>query len=287
MPPRRSCPSVGRGRRRRADQALLAQFAPEIRRDRLGQRLLVLGDAPRLAGAGDHRRHRPIGQRELQRGGLDADPVARRGFLQARHPGRDCIRCRLVFDVRAAGQDAGTAGTADDDLDALRQRGRHHCVPIPDDNPGLVSRQVLSDPMLLALPAGHPLAGAQALTPADLAAQKWIGVAHKEGVRRRDDVMAACPEAGFVPNIAVEAREPLAALGLVAAGPGVTLVQRSLRQQAPDGLVPREVPWLDYRAALWVAWHRVAQRPLVTHFRGLLERSRLLVPVQKVEALAA
>ena len=140
---------------------------------------------------------------------------------------------------------------------------------------------------LLAGTAGHPLAGAQALTPADLAAQKCIGVVHKEGVRRHDNFVAACAEAGFVPNIAVEASEPLAALGLVAAGLGVTMVQRSLRQQAPDGLVLHEVPWLDYRASLWVAWHRVALRPLVTHFRGLLERSRLIVPVEKVEALAA
>lgn len=175
-------------------------------------------------------------------------------------------------------------------IEGLRQRSLDVgliCAPIPEDDPELVSYQVLSDPMLLALPVSHPLANAKKFTPQDLAAQKWIGVVHKEGVRRHDNFIAACAEADFAPAISVEASEPLAALGLVAAGLGVTMVQRSLRQQAPEGVVLHEVPWLNYRTSLWVAWHRVALRPLVTHFRELLQSSRLIVPIRKARALAA
>ncbi|MFZ6647764.1 LysR family transcriptional regulator [Undibacterium sp. TJN25] len=171
-------------------------------------------------------------------------------------------------------------------LEGLRQRSLDVgliCEPVPADDPELISFQVLSDPMLLALPASHPLAKAKKFTPKDLAEQKWIGVIHKESVRTNDNFIAACAEAGFAPAIAVEASEPLAALGLVAAGLGVTMVQKSLRQQAPEGVVLHEVPWLNYRASLWVAWHKVALRPLVTHFRELVQRSRMIVPIRKAK----
>lgn len=166
-------------------------------------------------------------------------------------------------------------------LEGLRQRSLDVgliCEPVGADDPDLESAQVLSDPMLLALPAGHPLAEAPSLTPPELAGEKWIGVAYKEGAVRNDAFLKACAAAGFTPNITIEATEPLAALGLVAAGLGVAMVQCSLRHQAPKGVVLREVPWPGYRAQLWVAWHRVALRPLVTHFRGLLQRSRMLGP---------
>ncbi|WP_109126037.1 LysR substrate-binding domain-containing protein [Dyella sp. C11] len=166
-------------------------------------------------------------------------------------------------------------------LEGLRQRSLDValiCEPVAVDDPELESSQVLSDPMLLAVPVDHPLAGAPSLTPQDLAAQKWIGVMHKEGALRHDNFISACAKAGFVPDITMEATEPLAALGLVAAGLGVTMVQTSLREQAPEGVVLREVPWMSYRTALWVAWHKVALRPVVTHFRELLQRSRMIVP---------
>lgn len=59
----------------------------------------------------------------------------------------------------------------------------------------------------------------------------------------------------------MEATEPLAALGLVAAGLGLTTVQQSLDHQAPDGVVLRELPWFSYRTPLWAAWHRINLRP--------------------------
>jgi DNA-binding transcriptional LysR family regulator len=121
-----------------------------------------------------------------------------------------------------------------------------------------------------AAATGHPLAGAEHFTPEDLAAQKWIGVMRKEGVSRQDSFLAACAKAGFAPEISLEASEPLAALGLVAAGLGMTMVQQSLRHQAPAGVTLHEVPWFNYRTSLWVAWHRINLRPLVESFRKTL-----------------
>ncbi|MEC3767003.1 MULTISPECIES: LysR family transcriptional regulator [Cupriavidus] len=164
-------------------------------------------------------------------------------------------------------------------LEGLRQRSLDIALvcepPLPDD-PDLEAAQVLNDPMLLALPEGHPLAGTEPLTPADLAAQKWIGVMHQETALRHDAFIAACARAGFTPTITMEATEPLAALGLVAAGLGVTTIQQSLRHQAPAGVVLHELSWLDYRTPLWAAWHKVNLRPLVEIFRKTLLQSSMM-----------
>lgn len=158
-------------------------------------------------------------------------------------------------------------------LEGLRQRSLDIalvCEPPSRDDPDLEAALVLNDPMLLALPMGHPLAEAHDITPADLAAQNWIGVMHQENALRHDTFVAACAKAGFTPTISMEATEPLAALGLVAAGLGVTTVQQSLRHQAPAGVVLRELSWFAYRTPLWAVWHKINLRPLVEIFRKTL-----------------
>ena len=158
-------------------------------------------------------------------------------------------------------------------VEGLRQRSLDIALlcepPLPDD-PDLDCAQVLSDPMLLAMPETHPLAGKTELTPQDLAGQEWIAVLHKDSVLKHDNFVAACARAGFTPDIRMEATEPLTALGLVAAGLGMAMIQRSLRQHAPPGVVLRALPWFDYSTPLWAAWHRVNLRPLVGIFREIL-----------------
>lgn len=158
-------------------------------------------------------------------------------------------------------------------LEGLRQRSLDIalvCDPAPADDPDLQRMQVLSDPMILAVPENHPLATLAEVTPADLAGQEWIAVRHHETGQHHHNFVATCVRAGFTPQIKMEASEPTTALGLVAAGLGVALVQQGLRHQAPPGVVLRELPWFDYRAPLWATWHRVNLRPLVATFRETL-----------------
>jgi DNA-binding transcriptional LysR family regulator len=95
-------------------------------------------------------------------------------------------------------------------------------------------------------------------------------VLHKETELKHDNFVAACARAGFTPRVSMEASEPLTALGLVAAGLGMAMIQNSLRHHAPAGVVLRELPWFTYRTPLWAAWHRVNLRPLVEIFREVL-----------------
>ena len=168
--------------------------------------------------------------------------------------------------------------SSSEQLEGLRQRSLDValvCEPPLNDDPDLACEQLLSDPMLLALPDSHPLASATRLEPDALGALEWIAVLHKESVLKHDNFVAACARAGFTPNISMEATEPLTALGLVAAGLGATMLQASLRHQVPAGVVLREVPWFTYRTPLWAAWHRINLRPLVEIFRmTLVENTR-------------
>ncbi|MCY1532247.1 Hca operon transcriptional activator HcaR [compost metagenome] len=196
------------------------------------------------------------------------------GYLEyAMHSGVLPNALRELSDGRPAVHIALYNQQSETQLEGLRQRSLDIalvCEPPSPDDPDLEAAQVLNDPMLLVLPAGHPLAEAAQITSADLAAQKWIGVMHKESALRHDTFIAACAKAGFTPTISMEATEPLAALGLVAAGLGVTTVQRSLRHQAPAGIVMRELPEFSYRTPLWAAWHKINLRPLVQTFRETL-----------------
>ncbi|EON18683.1 LysR family transcriptional regulator [Cupriavidus sp. GA3-3] len=204
------------------------------------------------------------------------------GYLEyAMHSGVLPNALRELRDSRPAVHIALYNQQSDVQLEGLRQRSLDIalvCEPPPPDDPDLEAAQVLNDPMLLALPEGHPLAKAEQLSPDDLAAQKWIGVMHQETALRHDTFIAACARAGFTPTITMEATEPLAALGLVAAGLGVTTIQQSLRHQAPPGVVLHELSWFSYRTPLWAAWHKVNLRPLVEIFRKTLLQTSGVVP---------
>lgn len=214
------------------------------------------------------------------------------GYLEyAMHSGVLPNALRALHEDRSAVHIALYNQPSHDQLEGLRQRSLDValvCEPPEPDDPDLVAAQVLNDPMLLALPDGHPLAAQSSITADELGAQKWIGVMHRETTLRHDAFIAACARAGFTPTITMEATEPLAALGLVAAGLGVTTVQRSLRHHAPAGVVFREIPGFTYRMPLWAAWHRVNLRPLVEVFRKtLLKTSGVVVEADPSAASTA
>ncbi|MEV7296032.1 LysR family transcriptional regulator [Streptomyces microflavus] len=96
---------------------------------------------------------------------------------------------------------------------------------------------LLADPLDVALPAGHPLAGAPALRLADLAADRWIFGGSGPW---SEITTAACEAAGFVPEQAHSAAGWTAILALVEAGMGVALVPRmASREQRREGVVMR------------------------------------------------
>ncbi|MCL2734941.1 MAG: LysR substrate-binding domain-containing protein [Actinomycetia bacterium] len=90
-------------------------------------------------------------------------------------------------------------------------------------DPRFVVFPLLNDPLDVALPAGHPLAAAPGLRLAALAEEPWIFGSRGPW---REITLAACADAGFVPEQAHAAADWPAIFSLVAAGMGIALVPR-------------------------------------------------------------
>ncbi|MGW4645595.1 LysR family transcriptional regulator [Kitasatospora sp. NPDC004289] len=105
--------------------------------------------------------------------------------------------------------------------------------------PGLVETALLTDPMDVALPPGHPLAAAPGLRLADLAEEGWIYGADGPW---REITLEACARAGFVPGRAHTAVDWAAILALVTAGLGVALVPRLASAGRVGAAVIRPLP---------------------------------------------
>ncbi|MET8590046.1 LysR substrate-binding domain-containing protein [Streptomyces sp. NPDC005078] len=95
---------------------------------------------------------------------------------------------------------------------------------------------LLADPLDVALPAGHRLAGAPGLRLADLAAEPWIFGGSGPW---SEITTAACEAAGFVPEQAHSASGWTAILAMVEAGMGVALIPRMASAERRAGVVMR------------------------------------------------
>ena len=120
---------------------------------------------------------------------------------------------------------------------------------------GLAVHRLLDEPMLVAVPAAHPLAAVAAPQPLrNFAAEPFIAFARVDGPGMFDATLAACLRAGFTPRLGQEAPRITSTLGLVAAGLGVALVPASLRRVHMDGvtyceLAPADRPTVPLRLA--------------------------------------
>jgi DNA-binding transcriptional LysR family regulator len=91
---------------------------------------------------------------------------------------------------------------------------------------------LFEEPMLIALPPGHPLANRKRLKLAELADERWmLGTANACPDSGR--FIRACRAAGFEPQIAFHNDDYTAVLGFVAAGVGAAPVPAMVARHAP------------------------------------------------------
>jgi DNA-binding transcriptional LysR family regulator len=98
----------------------------------------------------------------------------------------------------------------------------HEYDSIPRSPDGaFVEQPLMTDPLRIALPAGHPRAGGP-VDLADLAGERWI--AGRPGTHCGTVVTTASRAAGFEPDVVAHGSEFATMLALVAAGLGVAMV---------------------------------------------------------------
>ncbi|MFD8756504.1 LysR family transcriptional regulator [Kitasatospora sp. NPDC059577] len=132
-------------------------------------------------------------------------------------------------------------------------------------------RLLLEDPVLVALPSGHRLAGRRSLRLAELADEPWIAARrHAEST-----LLAACLRSGFRPRIEYAVGAWTAKLGLVAAGLGPTLIPAlAARAARPDlALVPLHPDDTPVRHVYTVTRRGRRVPPAVAAFTGFLQET--------------
>jgi DNA-binding transcriptional LysR family regulator len=117
--------------------------------------------------------------------------------------------------------------------------------------PGIRLQSLLTEPVLAALPADHRLAGHDRLALSELAGEPFVFFPRHRSALAYDEFIASCRAAGFSPDIVQEAGG-ISALGLVAAGLGVTVVAASYQALSLSGVT--FVPVVGHQLALQVAW---------------------------------
>ncbi|HMG37122.1 MAG TPA: LysR family transcriptional regulator [Blastocatellia bacterium] len=108
----------------------------------------------------------------------------------------------------------------------------------PLQEPALVVETVMEEPLVAALPTGHPLGRRRVLKLAMLASEPFVLQARSRGPGSHDQILEICRAAGFNPRIVQEGSQT-EALSLVAAGVGVAIVPRSLQVIRRPGVIYR------------------------------------------------
>jgi len=165
------------------------------------------------------------------------------------------------------------------ELDALRQAeafqddridiGVLHSAPL-DAARWLRVEPVYTEPVILALPKTHALAGRSRLALAALAGEAFVGFPRVVAPEMFDDIIASCRRAGFSPRIVQEAAGWHTLASLVSAGVGVGVVPRSIAEFQQPGVVYRPVRDLAVEMALLAVWKRAERSAVRERFVAAL-----------------
>lgn len=129
----------------------------------------------------------------------------------------------------------------------------------PVEEAGFVTEHVFVEPVVAALPEGHPQARREVVSPRELADEPFIMVPRSKEPNSFDRYVSICQRAGFSPKITQEVFEIHAIVGLVATGMGVAFVQGSVANLKRPGVVYR--PLDDPEARIGTAIVRRSSRP--------------------------
>ncbi|MFS2151483.1 LysR family transcriptional regulator [Rhizobium sp. Rhizsp42] len=139
------------------------------------------------------------------------------------------------------------------------------------EDPGDVYLKRLADePMLIALPAHHPLAKLKTVPLAALAGEPFILFPRTVGLSLYDDIVRGCRDAGFELVVTQEAPQIPSVINLVAADLGVSIVPGSLAHLKLDGVAYRPIEGPPLVARLGLAMLKSRRSRVVGNLMSLI-----------------
>ena len=134
------------------------------------------------------------------------------------------------------------------------------------------SERVLDEPMLIALPPGHPLSRKRAVPIAELADEDFVLYPRPIGAGLYDAIQSACQRAGFAPRVIQEAPQMASIVSLVAAGVGIAIVPAAMRHMGAQGIEYRPIKGDAPHALLDMAYRRHDRSVAAENAVGMLRR---------------
>jgi DNA-binding transcriptional LysR family regulator len=176
------------------------------------------------------------------------------------HPGVEIILIednseKLIESVRTGAADValvGTAGTSPPGLDAL---------------------PIVSERLIAAVPASHPLAARRRATLDDISAYPIVSMPQGTGIRTVFD--RACAAKGVRPNIALQASAAAAIIDLAVRGLGIAILSESMVATHDKRLTPLVLDDVKIPAVLALVWRTAtgpALRELLTYCHETFDR---------------
>lgn len=126
------------------------------------------------------------------------------------------------------------------------------------------------DPLVVALPATHPLARRTSVPVRLLKDQPFVIWDRQQTAGIAQTILDLCTRHGFLPIIALEVTNPPAMLSLVAGGVGVAIVPRSATHLRPEAVVFRPLDDKNAYSPMALAWRSDNTRELLPGFIGLV-----------------
>ena len=128
-----------------------------------------------------------------------------------------------------------------------------HSAPVDADR-WLRVEVIYTEPVVLAVPEAHRLAGRARFTLVNLAEESFVLFPRHVAPPMYDDIIARCRSVSFSPRVVQEAAGWHTLASLVGAGVGVGFVPRSLTRFQQHGVVYRRVRDLSVDMALSAVW---------------------------------
>jgi DNA-binding transcriptional LysR family regulator len=126
------------------------------------------------------------------------------------------------------------------------------------------------DPLMLVLPANHPLVHKTTVTAKELVHEYFVMFLQSAGTGTYPQIVRLCRDAGFEPKIAMEAREASTIIGLVAAGCGITILPESFKCIRIKGVRYRSLSGANTQMQLMVATRVNESTPQIESFLHLV-----------------
>ena len=145
-------------------------------------------------------------------------------------------------------------------------------LPIEDDS--LETELFLREPLVAALPPGHPLCAKSKLRLEQLAGCEFVLFPWMRGYGYGRLVMRLCSRAGFVPRVVQEASPMESIIGMVGAGVGVSILPAMAERQRAARVEYRPLADRFAVAEIAMAWKKSNRSPVLHRFIEIARSKR-------------